>query len=107
MPVLAALDLFPTAVVVILLWVAAVAVWDPLHFALARPHAGGRTLVVAIARFIWGALFALLAMALTARALPENEWTHYSSYAVAAFLAALLVDALIGDQIRAILRLRK
>lgn len=102
----AALDLFPTSVTVILLWVAAVAVWDPLHFSLARLRGGRRAFVVGLARFIWGALFALLAMALIARSLPESELEHYSLFGVAAFLAALVVDVLIGEQIRRLFRIR-
>lgn len=101
----AALDLFPTSVTVILLWVAAVAVWDPLHFSFAL-FRGRRAFVVGIARFIWGALFALLAMALIARSLPQSELEHYSLFGVAAFLAALVVDVLIGDQIRRLFRIR-
>lgn len=66
----------------------------------------GRAFLRALGRFAGGLLFAFFAIVIVADTLPNAELPHFSLYAIATFLAAAVVDVLIGDEVRTLMRLR-
>ena len=51
-------------------------------------------------RFLIGLVFVALSVALMFFAVPENEFSRYTLYEIGAFLTALAVELLVGDDIR-------
>ncbi|MDQ2865375.1 MAG: hypothetical protein M3R51_04060 [Candidatus Eremiobacteraeota bacterium] len=60
----------------------------------------GYPLLRGLLRFIVGAIFAFLALLLTATALTPDMGDTFSAFAIAVFLAGLSIDALLGESVR-------
>ncbi|GAC1659573.1 MAG: hypothetical protein NVS9B12_13000 [Vulcanimicrobiaceae bacterium] len=60
-----------------------------------------------VIRLLAGAAFGATSVALLFVALPQREFQHYTIYQIGAFLAALAVELLIGEEVRPLLGLRK
>jgi uncharacterized BrkB/YihY/UPF0761 family membrane protein len=66
-----------------------------------------RSLTRGILRFFIGLLFIAISVALLILALPQNEFERYSTYQIGAFITALIVELLIGNDVRPLLGLAK
>ncbi|MBV9277859.1 MAG: hypothetical protein JOZ97_06455 [Candidatus Eremiobacteraeota bacterium] len=66
-----------------------------------------RTLFYGIVRFFIGLIFVVASIALMFFAVPENEISRYTLYEIGAFITALAVELLIGDDIRPLIGLRR
>jgi len=66
-----------------------------------------RPFLYGLARLLAGAFFAYIAISLVARTLRHGPTSIFSAFAIGAFLAALAVDALIGDSVRKALGIRR
>ena len=60
-----------------------------------------------IARFLIGLVFVVASVALMFFAVPENELSRYTLYEIGAFITALAVELLIGEDIRPLIGLRR
>ncbi|MDQ6930270.1 MAG: hypothetical protein M3126_06365 [Candidatus Eremiobacteraeota bacterium] len=108
------LDLFSHIVGSILCAAAALIIWDVGTRSPGRVIAdaiGARDCTAAVlrgmVRLIVGLVFAALSVGLLYFSLPANEFGRFKVYQIAAFLAALMVELLIGEEARAALGLRK
>ena len=108
-------DTFPRLVGVTLFWVIALTVWDvgrhsPMELprAIARACTSVARFVRGLLRFTVGLTAAFFALAVLTSTLPPGESAGlFSAYAIGTFLAALAVDALIGDALRGIVRIKR
>jgi len=89
-------------------------IWDigtrsPAHV-LADALSGARSprsLFRGIVRFLIGLIFLAVSIALVFLSLPENEYDRYTTYQIVAFVTALAVELLIGNDVRPLVGLRK
>ena len=58
-------------------------------------------------RFLIGLFFVALSVTLMFFAVPENEFSRYTLYEIGAFLTALAVELLIGEDVRPLLGLHR
>ncbi len=108
------LNLFGQLVAAILCAAAGLIVWDigtrsPAHVvadAIAATHSP-RSLIRGIVRFFIGLLFVAISVVLVFLALPQNEFDRSLSYQTGAFITALVVELLIGNDVRPLLGLRE
>jgi len=66
-----------------------------------------RVLVVGTVRFLIGLVFVVVSVTLMFFAVPENEFSRYTLYEIGAFITALAVELLIGDDMRLFLGLTR
>ena len=66
-----------------------------------------RPFLIGLARIVVGTFFAFVAITLVARTLRYGPTSLFSTFAIGTFLAALAVDALIGDAIRKTLGIKR
>ena len=66
-----------------------------------------RGFIIGLARVVAGTFFAYLSITLVARTLHYGPTSLFSTFAIGTFLAALAVDALIGDTIRKLLGIKR
>ena len=111
---LAAFDAFSSLVAAICAAAFGLVLWDigsrsptqiarDLHDGIRSP----RALLSGIVRACAGALLAACAIALVVRALQYGPAELFSAFAIATFVAALAIDALIGDDVRRSIGIRR
>ncbi|MFN2529246.1 MAG: hypothetical protein ABR584_11090 [Candidatus Baltobacteraceae bacterium] len=66
-----------------------------------------RSLLRGILRFFIGLIFLGVSIALVFLSLPEKEYDRYTTYQIIAFVTALAVELLIGNDVRPLVGLRK
>lgn len=66
-----------------------------------------RSVIRGIVRFFIGLIFLSVSIALVFLSLPENEYDRYTAYQIVAFVTALAVELLIGNDVRPLLGLCK
>ena len=66
-----------------------------------------RSLARGIFRFLLGLVFIGMSIALVALALPPSEFDRYTTYQIVAFVTALAVELLVGNDVRRLLGFRK
>lgn len=108
------LDLFSHIVGSILCAAAALIIWDVGTRSPARvladaigARASTTALIRGMVRLIVGLVFIAVSVGLLYFSLPVNEFGRFTMYQIGAFLAALTVELLIGEEARAALGLRK
>jgi len=101
------LDIFTRLIGAIACASIALIVWDigtrspsRLLIDIVKAARNGRDLLKGIVRFLAGLVFVALSVALMFFAVPENEFSRYALYEIGAFLTALAVELLIGDDVR-------
>ena len=67
---------------------------------IVKASRNARALFYGAIRFLVGLLFAAFSVALMLFVVPENEVQRYTLYEIGAFLTALAVEFLIGDDVR-------
>jgi len=92
----------------------ALIVWDigtrspsRLIIDIAKAAHDSRALFYGIVRFFIGLVFVVVSVTLMFFAVPENEFSRYTLYEVGAFITALAVELLIGDDVRFLLGLAR
>jgi len=101
------LDIFTRLIGAIACASIALIVWDigtrspsRLLIDIANAARQPRELFIGTVRFLIGLVFVALSVALMFFAVPENEFSRYTLYEIGAFLTALAVELLIGDDVR-------
>lgn len=74
--------------------------------AIAAAHSA-RGLTRGILRFLIGLLFIAISVALLFLSLPQNEFERYTTYQIGALITGLVVELLIGNDVRPLLGLHK
>ncbi|GAC1392371.1 MAG: hypothetical protein NVSMB31_10430 [Vulcanimicrobiaceae bacterium] len=107
-------DLFSHLVAAITCAAAGLIIWDvgtrsPLRVATSILTAlrTPKTLARGVIRFLVGAVFIAASALLLILILPQNEFARYTLYQIVAFLAALAVELLIGEDVRPLLGLNR
>ena len=95
--------IFGELLAVILVWLAALQVWDiaTLHTRAVVSSFSGA------ARFISGCIIGLGALTLLYLALPLSALSAFSYLGIATFIAALAAEFLVGDDIRSLVRRKR
>ncbi len=101
------LDIFTRLIGAIVCASMALIVWDigtrsvsRLIFDIAKASHEPNELVKGSVRFFTGLVFVALSVALMFFAVPDNEFSRYTLYEIGAFLTALTVELLVGEDIR-------